>query len=218
MRTKLLLTAAAMIAGVVSSQAQSNVYSVNIVGYVNTPLVGAGKYTLVANPLDNGTNTLASLLDATLPNKSSVLGWDVNAGSYILASKSAGVWTPNLSMPPGVGFFVQTPLASGPLTNTFIGSVVIGPGGSATNAVPAVTALMGSLVPYAGDMADTNLNLGPTLPNKSSILIWDKNAQGFILSSKSSGTWTPNVSLGVGDGFFSQSKSATNWTQTLPAN
>ncbi len=59
MRIKALLCAAALAAGAVSSMAQSNVYSLNIVGYVNVPLVTG--FNLIANPLDNGTNDLASL-------------------------------------------------------------------------------------------------------------------------------------------------------------
>ena len=38
MRTKALLCAAALAAGTAASMAQSNVYSLNIVGYVNVPL------------------------------------------------------------------------------------------------------------------------------------------------------------------------------------
>jgi hypothetical protein len=78
MRTKtLLLSAAAMAAGLVSSVAQSNVYSVNVVGYVNQVLP-AGTLVAVANPLDNGTNTLDS---------GAVLDWqwfyDFNKGCYL---------------------------------------------------------------------------------------------------------------------------------------
>src|SRR5688500_15579957 len=54
MRTKtLLLTAALSAAGIATSMAQAPVYSVNAVGYVNTPLVPG--YNLISNPLDNKT-------------------------------------------------------------------------------------------------------------------------------------------------------------------
>ncbi len=64
MKTKtLLIAAAALAAGVISSQAQ--VYSANIVGYANV-VCPASTLVLLANPLDNGTNTandvFASLL------------------------------------------------------------------------------------------------------------------------------------------------------------
>ncbi len=57
MRTKtLLIAAAALAAAVTSSQAQSTVYSQNIVGYVNQVLPGAGVFTSVVAPLQGTTN------------------------------------------------------------------------------------------------------------------------------------------------------------------
>ncbi len=216
MRTnKLLLTAAALVAGIVSTQAQSNVYSVNVVGYVNVPLAGAGKYTLVANPLVAGTNDIITLLDATLPNKSSVLTW--NGTGYVGASKTSGSWSSNLPLPVGSGFFVKTPTTSANLTNTFVGSVIVGPNASLTNTVPAGYTLAGSPIPYAGDLTtDTNINLGVVLPNKSSLLRWDVPTQGFQGVSKSSGVWSGPLSVGVAEGFFINAKTSTNWIQTLP--
>src|SRR6185312_1695742 len=62
MRTKtLLLASAALVAGVVASQAQSNVFSANIVGYVSVTNA-ANQYVVLANPLDNGTNDITGLL------------------------------------------------------------------------------------------------------------------------------------------------------------
>src|SRR5437899_2710664 len=63
MRTKTLICAAALAAGALTSWAQSNVYSLNVVGYVNVALVGGaggGTFTMIANPLNrtdaNGNN------------------------------------------------------------------------------------------------------------------------------------------------------------------
>src|SRR5262245_48462452 len=63
MRTKtLLLTAAALTAGVLSSFAQSsNVYSVNVVRYINIT-VPAGGYSFVANQLTNAGNNINVVL------------------------------------------------------------------------------------------------------------------------------------------------------------
>jgi hypothetical protein len=209
MRTKtLLIAAAALVAGVASSEAQ--VYSANIVGYVNA-IIPANQLTLVANPLDDGTNTITSL-GAGLPNKSQVQIW--NGAGYNGSSKAAGAWTVNLPIPVGTGFFVKSPTA---ITNTFVGNVVTPTGGSATNSLPAGSlVLVGSMIPYSGDLTDTNLNLGPSLPNKSQIQVW--NGTGFVGSSKAAGSWTVPFTLTVGEGFFVKSASATNWVQTLPAN
>src|SRR5260370_42625696 len=77
MRTKALLCAAALAAGAVTSMAQSNVYSLNVVGYVNKSFQN-GFFTLVCNPLDDGTNTLGSILQNP-PDNTQVFRWSVAA-------------------------------------------------------------------------------------------------------------------------------------------
>jgi len=227
MRTKtLLLSAAALAAGVVASQAQSNVYSANIVGYVTTVFKGNGGYTLVANPLDSGSNTVIGLVDSVLPNKSQVLTWDPVGQTYIQAQKSGpGAWTTNTPIPVGSGFFVKTPLSqTTDITNTFVGTIVVSPNGG-TNQVtlPGGYYLAGSAVPFNGSVNDyltssTNtINIGGVLPNKSLILTWDPALQNYIQSQKQSGTgWTTNLALNPGVGFFVKPTFAgTNWVETL---
>jgi len=68
MKAKTLLIAAATLAvGVISSQAQSNVYSANIVGYYNTTIPVNG-FALIANQLDvgDGTNGIAQVFGSGL--------------------------------------------------------------------------------------------------------------------------------------------------------
>jgi hypothetical protein len=203
MKTKTLLIGAAVLAaGVLSSQAQ--VYSQNVVGYVNVVLP-SGQFALVSNPLDDGTNTVTSL-GAALANKSTVQIW--NGSGFTIASKGGGVWNTNLSIPVGTGFFVKSATA---VTNTFVGSVAMG----STNSLPAgLFALVGSTVPYAGDLTDTNVNIGPTLPNKSTLQVW--NGSGFTIASKGGGVWNTNLSLSVAQGFFVKSASAVDWVQPAP--
>jgi hypothetical protein len=209
MRTKtLLIAAAALVAGVISSEAQP-VYSANIVGYVNVVLP-AGQFALVSNPLDDGTNTTTSL-GANLPNKSVIEVW--NGSGFTVANKAGGVWTPDLSIPVGTGFFVNAKTA---VTNPFVGNVAVQVGASTTNSIPGgVFALVGGAIPFAGDLNDTNVAVGPVLPNKSIIEVW--NGSGFTVANKAGGVWTPDLTLLPGQGFFILAKSATNWVQTLPA-
>jgi hypothetical protein len=209
MRTKtLLFAAAALAAGLVTSQAQ--VYS-GIVGYVSEQFP-AGAFVLAANPLDDGTNTTTSV-GINLPNKSVIDVW--NGTGFTACNKAGGVWTPDLPLPPGTGFFV---VAKTSITNTFVGQVDTLPGGSVTNGPFAAGAfvLSGSIIPFTGDLNDTNLNLGTTLPNKSVIDVW--NGNGFTACNKAGGVWTPNVTITNGEGFFIVAKTATNWVQTLPSN
>jgi hypothetical protein len=216
MRTKTLLTAAAVIAaGLASSQAQT-VYSANIVGYVSVVFKANGQYVLASNPLDDGTNTASSIL-ASLPNKSQIQVWD-GVSSFTSASKGSAGFSPNLSIPVGQGFFVTVPGTSD-FTNTFVGNVVPAPGGSSTNNFPSGTfVLVGSALPVGGtlnDLGTNTFNLTATLPNKSSIQTWDVVNQTFISASKGSAGFSPNLNIAPGQGFFLNSNGATNWVQTL---
>src|SRR5438445_9265669 len=73
MKKTLLIAAAALAASVISSQAQ--VYSQNIVGYVNAP-APAG-YSGLANPLANGNNSATNFFDTISGNSDGniILTW-----------------------------------------------------------------------------------------------------------------------------------------------
>jgi len=152
MKTKtLLIAAAALVAGVISSQAQ--VYSQNIVGYYNVP-IATHKYALIANQLVNGndankTNNSVSAIfsglisDGNGVNNTVLYKWNgggyniyqwfigADADNYFLASGSVnGFYDPtgtliNSSLNQGAGSFLYNPAAVG-LTNTMVGNVVIG--------------------------------------------------------------------------------------------
>jgi len=216
MKTKtLLIAAAALTAGVISSEAQ--VYSQNVVGYANVVIKGGGAYTLVANPFDDGNGNQLTNLLAGLPNKSQVVTW--NGSSYDGAiNKGGGVWGATVPLPPGVGFFVKNGISTSPdYTNTFVGTIVAPVGSSVTNVLPAAFSLVGSQLPYAGDATvDTNINLGTTLANKSQLISWNTSAQVFDGAvNKGGGIWGAPFNVSVGQGFFVNNKAGTNWSQTL---
>jgi hypothetical protein len=117
MRTKVLLGLAALAAGAVTSMAQSNVYSLNIVGYCNVPAKGG--YAFMSNPLDNGNNSATTLFPNPNPDPSGTSGqlgpWD---------GSSLQEWT-------GSGFKVSVFDSLTPDTTTGFTDV------SGTTAVPA---------------------------------------------------------------------------------
>jgi hypothetical protein len=109
--------------------AQANVYSLNIVGYVNVPIQGGNKLTLVANPLkpSNGnyniTNTIV-LTDAQ--TDSLIYKWAGNAWSSTVPQYfgASGGWFPDATINLGESFFIQNP---GTATSiTFVGEVQTG--------------------------------------------------------------------------------------------
>jgi len=76
MRTKTtVLTAAVLAAGALSSLAQNNVYSLNVVGYINVSLPNG--YSLIANQLiGSPDNTLNSVLGTSFLSNMSVTKWN----------------------------------------------------------------------------------------------------------------------------------------------
>jgi hypothetical protein len=221
MRTKtLLVAAAALAAGVITSQAQ--VYSQNIVGYVNTTLP-ASVYTLIDNPVDAGTNNAESVLTA-LQSSDTILFWTgstyasyqyIAPGLWVYPDGSTGV-APNV--PVGTGFFYLNG-QGGPETNTFVGSVVL------TNTVsfPAsIYTLVGSTPPIGvSSLEDTNLNL--PLQSSDTVLFWTGSTYAsyqFIapgLWVYPDGTTGVAPGLNVGQGFFylNGQGSAETWTNDV---
>jgi len=205
----MLIGAAALTAaGILSASAQ--VYSVNVVGYINTTL-NAGVENLVANPLDNGTNDLNSLCSSALPTKSTVQMW--TSTGFTNSTKSASGWVPDFTVPPGVGFFLK-PFSGSTFTNTFVGNVIAAPGGGTyTTNLTTLLSLVGCPIPYSGDINNTNINLG-TLPTKSTIQVW--SSAGYVLETKASTGWAPDTNLYPAEGFFVKSfTNNTPWSETL---
>jgi hypothetical protein len=213
MNTKtLLIAAAALAAGVMTSQAQ--VYSQNIVGYINIPLV-AGQNNLICNQLDvDGTgtnNTLASLFSTNLPNNTLIQSWNGTGfvGDTYLTSSG---WTTtassivNSSLQPGSGFFIKTKNA---VTVTLVGNVLVG---TNTIPVPAGINVFAPTVPVAGTLDGTN---SFPIANNNLVQVW--NGTGYTGYTYTSSTgWSPSSpQLTVGQAVFINVKKATNWTQVL---
>jgi len=218
MRTKtLLLSAAALVAGLASSVAQSNVYSVNVVGYVNTVFSGAGNYTAVANPLNAPTNTLGALF-STLAAGSQVLKYNPGIADYDTYTKTAfGVgWSPaagaTASFAPGEGALVKSTGASPGFTNTFVGEVMQG---NLTNTFAVGYKLVGNIVPDAGPVNTLQLT---NVPNGSQLLKWNVGIQDFNTFNKVAfgAGWTPSVpSITVGEGFFINANAPFSWVRNF---
>jgi len=238
MKTKtLLIAAAALAAGVMSSQAQ--VYSQNIVGYVNLPLTN-GVLAAVAPTLDfDGTgtnNTVSSVFTAPALNDTVFV---FNGSGYdALTYKAQGSGHPvvyvtnwfegvtissNYPINPGVGIFY---LPAATETATIVGNVLSG-----TNIVnqyfPTANsiALISSKVPIAGGLTSV-LGYNPSLGDN--VFIYDNGSyNAYTYKAQGSGhpvvyvtNWFNGVTagepqIGVGEGFWLQPSSNTNWVQTF---
>ena len=126
MRTKVILGLAALAAGAFTCVAQTTVYSLNIVGYVNVP-VAANKLALIANPLkpSNGNYNITNTI--TLPDAAdgaNIFTWAGTGWNSVVPQWYAGGgWFPDTTIPLGDAFFINSPVAA---TVTFVGEVATG--------------------------------------------------------------------------------------------
>ena len=225
MRTKALLCAALVAAGAISAVAQQNVYSLNIVGYVNVPVPSG--YSLLANPLSagvtNGANEIMTPIDGE-----QILTWNGSGYNYVSYDTGFGGWVDiNFaaaqppSLPPGKGFFLLNPGAA--TTVTFVGQVVPGPATTNNLALPSGYSLIGSALPATV----TDISAAPvSLPKIDGMQILQWNGSGYVYSSYDTGFggWVdinfaskPAPGYSVGTGFFLLNPgAATTWPQSLP--
>jgi hypothetical protein len=242
MRTKSVILGAALVAaGVASSMAQSNVYSLNVVGYINIPLVPG--YNLIANNLDfdgTGTNNLMTNVLSGITINASVSKFDTNTAAFDVwaYSKSTASWGnvagtvpyTSATLNPGEAAFISVTkttnftvvgqVLQGSWTNTYL------PGGNAY-------AMVAPVFPLAGPIDSTgNGGLGVPGTNNYSLYLWDVPNQGYDVWSWSkpaqawglvAGSTNGQTNVGgagqgpvisVGQGFFITTK-LTDWTNTF---
>jgi hypothetical protein len=200
MRTKTLLLAAVLgVATLANSLAQ--VYSVNVVGYVNKS-IPAG-LTMVANPLKSTSDTLGSLIP-TAPNFSNFYKW--NGAGFDIATFQFTAWDqPNITLNPGEGGFINTDTA---FTITFVGDVMQG---DLVNPIPAGLSIRASMVPQAGTVEALGLTLG-TFDN-----LYKWNGTGYtIYTVLPGGAWDPAIpSIEIAESIFINANAATSWNRTF---
>lgn len=122
--------------------AQSNVFSFNIVGYVNTSFrIGDN---LFGNPLQYTNNALSYLIP-TAPDGTTVSLWNSVGNTYSPVSTfTSGAWDIDFTLNPGTGAKLHT---TSLFTNTFVGTVLAPNGsfydGNAINPPPPFAGLDG---------------------------------------------------------------------------
>jgi len=235
MRTKTLILAVAISAvSLATSLADTNVYSANIVGYVN--YANPTGYRMIANPL-NSTNNECFNLFANPPGGLTVFkrndaGNGYDASSYDPDNIGAGGfgnvhgWSDSLTLAPGEGAFILNP--AGNYTNTFVGEVKL----SSTNVVPTGYSIRGSVVPQSGGLVSV---LGfPTPANGTTVYFFnganyaggtyqydDENVPAGNHWSGPSGSGSPSdePQPAVGQGFWILNPGASqNWVRDFTVN
>jgi len=249
MRTKTLALSAVLSAlGTASLVAQTNVYSLNAVGYINVTIPPG--FSIVTCPLIVGADpahpTVTNDLNVVLPNPlpsapyGNVVVYQFLSGRYTsiengnTASYSGG-WAgggADVTLNPGQAVFVSNPNAA--ITATFVGTV---PQGSLTNALAPGYNLVGSIVPVSGDLVTNTIpNLDSFTHNSGDyVLFFNSTTQRYANAvGYSYGAWVGGTghngdpaSIAVSEGFFyynasgpggTGSETSQNWVENFSIN
>jgi len=215
MRTKaLILTALLGVASLTAALAQTAVYSVNAVGYVNVTVPPG--FSMIANPLNAATNTVDALFAGVtggVPSGTTIYKFDPIAG-YSGNAYRFGAWSsPNDLLLPGVGVFILNSTATA-FTVTFVGEV---PQGNLTNAIPLGFSIRSSIVPQSGLLTT---DLGFPVANNMTIYRYNvpTKAAGYTGYSYRFGAWSEEPVPAVAEGFFVSAPAATSWVRVFNVN
>jgi hypothetical protein len=177
MRTKALLGLAALAVGLSTSVAQ-NVYSLNVVGYVNVSLQANKLHflSLPVAPVDgnfNITNTIVLDSSQTFAN---LYRWAGTSWDAAVPSWTGTAWDTPMVIPNGTGFFISSQAAS---TLTFVGQV---PQGAIQYSIPVGLSTLANQVPVSTNFPGAAV--GGIFDN---ILTWDLAGQAW-----STAVWSYN--------------------------
>ncbi len=199
------------VATVATSLAQ--VYSVNIVGYINKTLpVG---FTMVANQL-NATpdNKVTTLFASSAVNGMFVDKFNPATGGYTTIDFADGAWEGddvNMTLNPGEGVFIYVPSA---VTATFVGEVQL----TSSVPVPAGFSVVSSVIPQK---AALDTVLGFPVANGDFIYQYNPATGGYIVNDFADGAWEGDgggaaPQPDVGEAFFVfNAGAAKTWTRTF---
>lgn len=212
MRTKALLVAAALAAGLASSMAQ-NVYSLNVVGYYNVT-VPANGFALVANQLGTANQTLGSIIP-TAPDGTLFVKWDGVSYSTAIYDELEPGWLPSgsaaRSFDLGEGAFIKN-VGATPMTLTFVGEVKQG---ETSNQLPLGFSIESLNTPQAGGIN----SFGYPVEDGALVIQWDKATQAYktAIYDELEPGWLPvTPTLEVGEAFWSKRvNAAATWTRNF---
>jgi hypothetical protein len=219
MRTKALLGLAALVVSAATCVAQSNVYSLNIVGYVNVDV--AQGLNLISNPLkpSNGnyniTNTI-SFPETPDADGARLFKWAGTSWSSQIPGWITGFgWDTPLEVTLGESFFIESPVAT---RITFVGEVQTG---NVDYTLPTGLSVVAPKTPVAQRFPGADVG-----HDGDSIFTWAGNAWSSTVWTyiedfgwDGSGSTDNNVAgptVGVGGGVVYQNTGAPlTWTRTF---
>jgi hypothetical protein len=239
MRTKTLALSALLgMIGAASAIAQTNVYSVNAVGYINVTFP-AHTYTILTCPLVcSPDNTLNTVLNNTNAQYKKAAIYAFAGGTYTTIETGVGTgvnasgWSSggaDVSLNPGTACFFYNSTAAA-MSATFVGTVPQNGAYNMTNTLIPGWNLVGSIVPAAGDLSTNPISALTNIFKKDFVYTYDQT-NGYsskdVVTAPGIGTgynnqWSAGdpVIEQVGFGFFYWNNSAVNnaWVENFSIN
>jgi len=215
MRTKALLLGAAI--GAISlATSMAQVYSVNIVGYVNTPILTG--FNLVCNPLNaSGGNTIGNVI----PNPPVALSvYKYTATGYVIANYDTefAEWdAPGMTCEPGAALFINNYGTN--ITWTFVGEV---PTGTQAQTIRQGYNMVSSIIPKSGAL-QTDLGYDPSHGAGTGDTVYKyvnngSGGGGYLIFNYDGEfeEWDVQPNINVGEGFWVlRGGTAIPWSQTF---
>jgi hypothetical protein len=217
MRTKTVLLSA-LLAGIgsVSVMAQTNVYSLNAVGYINETLYPG--FNIISCPLicTDPSGAVDNTITNILPNTNGqfktwkIYGWN---GAYITDIGNSATWAGTTqSLNPGQAVWIQNP-SNSPVTVTFVGTVPTGP---ITNVINPGFNLISSAVPASGDIVtNTIMDFGTNAFKTDKVYTYNPVTTNYTTYiAGANGLWPgghPQLPT-VGGGFWYENNTSTGTT------
>lgn len=237
MRTKALLWAAGILAAGAATSMAQNVYSLNVVGYINNVLTNGNN--LLANHLDSDgnltNNGIYGVFSTNMPNLTKVSAF--TPGSGFVSSTFSTVnhaWGQSNQFPaiqaalaPGHGVVVTLQSGAGtptPITLTTVGNVVQGSHNIAIVGGPATTVgtlQLVSIIPPISTGIQTGMGYVPSNLDKAQLWLQFAVPQHYVTRTYSTvnGLWNASAANepkpGVGESFFIDSRANKTWTQNF---
>jgi hypothetical protein len=199
------------IASIATTLAQSsNVYSVNVVGYVTVTVDNDTNYRILSNPLMSDSASLTTLIPAPVDGTqvSKLVDGVYQTATYV---GFLGGWDQDLSFAAGEGFFIKLGAGGAPVDITFVGEVAQNE--DSNKSLPPGLSLQGSLVPQSGSMVSV---LG--IPGEDGDQVSKLPANGVYQTATFVGFlggWDQDLSFDVAEGFFffNPTQNPRDWTR-----
>ncbi len=186
----------------VAVSANSQIFSSNIVGYINQPLFAGDN--LIANQLSNSNNTLNAILQSGVPGGATFTEWNPLTQQYLPVSVydiNTG-WSINYELDYGQGGLFHSPVT---FTNTFVGSVWGGYNGIDPFVPPLITGsgtlLLSCYIPIAPATFHDVVGRDPL--NGESVTLLDALSQITTTTTFANGVWNNGAPvLNIGESAF----------------